>query len=147
MAMPGALLLFQEPSDLSFICIDYRTSLYFGDVQVVWGSPFKLSIDHVEWHLDPERRDELGPFLALYPDTLSAGQAEENGTLRLAFISGAIISVPRILNTRPGRWLAPTAAKSCACQAESWPSGARHFMSLPIRRAWVPQRVTFRNPG
>jgi len=50
--------------------------------------------DGVDHELDPERRGELGPLLAVYPNTLSSASVENDGTLRLGFTSGAHIVVP-----------------------------------------------------
>ena len=57
-------------------------------------SPFVLQIRGVDHHLDPGERAGLGPLLSLYPDALSAASVDADGALRLAFVSGASISVP-----------------------------------------------------
>ena len=56
--------------DLSFIRIDHQTRLQFEDVEVVIESPFTLTSRGATASLAD--RGDLGPLLALYPDTLAS---------------------------------------------------------------------------
>ena len=56
---------------------------------------FSLTANGTEHTLDPGHREELGPFLALYPATLSSATVDADLTLRLSFASGAAITVPQ----------------------------------------------------
>jgi len=78
--------------DLSFIRIDHQTRLQFEPVEVVIESPFTLKSGDVSASLDG--REELGPLLALYPDTLMSLSVGSDCTLRMTFASGASIEVP-----------------------------------------------------
>lgn len=66
----------------------------FEATEVVIESPFVLRRDGVEYTLDPGERANLGPLLALYPDSLSAATVDAASTLHLSFVSGATIFVP-----------------------------------------------------
>ena len=78
---------------VTFIRIDHETRLQVGEVEVVIESPFTLTVDGREYLLDPGERRGLGPLLALYPDTLTEASTRSDGTLLLAFASGATITV------------------------------------------------------
>ncbi len=80
--------------DLTFIRIDHQTRLQFGDVEMVIESPFVLTVDGTDYPLDPEDRGGLGVLLRVYPDSLTSGRVDPDGTLRLEFASGASIAVP-----------------------------------------------------
>jgi len=82
------------PCDLSFLRVDHQTRLQFEETEVVIESPFVLRANGVVHHLDPGERADLGPFLHLYPDTLSSSSVDADGTLHLVFASGATLSVP-----------------------------------------------------
>ncbi len=84
-----------EQSDLDYIRIDFQARLQFGEIEVVIECPFELTVDNVVHRLDPEERIDLGPFLALYPASLSAAYVSERAALHLAFESGATIVVPQ----------------------------------------------------
>ena len=56
-----------EQADLDYIRIDYQARLQFGEIEIVIECPFVLTVDNVVRRLDPEDRNALGPFLALYP--------------------------------------------------------------------------------
>jgi hypothetical protein len=60
----------------------------------VIGSNFVLTLGGTDHALDPEDRDQLGPLLGVYPDSLRSGRVDADGTLRLNFASGASIAVP-----------------------------------------------------
>jgi hypothetical protein len=81
------------PTDLSYICIDYRSRLWFDATEVAIGGPFVLSTPSTSHRLDSEQRGHLGPLLALYPDRLDAATVGIDATLTLAFSSGATITV------------------------------------------------------
>lgn len=78
--------------DLSFIRIDHQTRLQFEDVEVVIESPFTLTAGGVTASMD--EREDLGPLLALYPDTLVSMSVGSDCRLRVSFVSGASIEVP-----------------------------------------------------
>lgn len=82
-------------SEITFIRIDHQTRLQFGETEVVIETPFELRVGNVTHHLDPKRRDELGPLLALYPDTLDDAIVEPSACLILQFTSGACVTVPQ----------------------------------------------------
>lgn len=83
-----------EDRDLDFIRVDHEVRFHFGATQVVVGSSFTVVTDGVEHRLDPERRGELGPVLALYPDVLRELSVGGDGTLRVDLESGSIVTVP-----------------------------------------------------
>lgn len=78
--------------EMSFIRIDHRTWLQFGEVAIVIGCPFTLKVGDKTHVLD--EREDLGPLLAQYPDTLTSGTVDEDATLRLVFGRGWTIDVP-----------------------------------------------------
>jgi Family of unknown function (DUF6188) len=80
--------------DLNFIRIDHQTRLQFGDVEMVIESPFVLTVDGIDYPLDPDDRGGLGLLLRVYPDSLRSGRVAPDGTLCLEFASGASIAVP-----------------------------------------------------
>jgi hypothetical protein len=82
-----------EATDLTFIRVDHQSRLQFDGTEVVIESAFELRTAGEIHHLDPEVRAGLGPFLSLYPDTLSAGFVEPDCSLHLEFVSGAQIIV------------------------------------------------------
>jgi hypothetical protein len=82
-----------DPSDLTWIVIDHSIRLRFGDAVVTIENDFVLRRGFAEHVLDPGEREELGPLLALYPDSLTAGSVDVDGTLHLTFLSGATIEV------------------------------------------------------
>jgi hypothetical protein len=84
-----------KETDLTYICIDSQARLWFGNVEIVIGCPFVLTVDDVVHRLDPEARIDLGPLLALYPTSLSAAYVSERASLHLDFDSGATIVVPQ----------------------------------------------------
>jgi len=80
---------------LNFIRIDYQARLHFGEIEVVIESPFTLVTANTITHqLDPNLRSGLGPFLALYPNTLTKAMMSRRGELRLAFQDGTYLTVP-----------------------------------------------------
>jgi len=91
--MTSRSLRVQEP-DLAWIRIDHQTRLEFADAEIVIECPFELEVDGRRHHLDPNDRGGLGPLLAVYPDRLVSGTADDDGTLRLKFEGGASIVVP-----------------------------------------------------
>lgn len=80
--------------DMTSIAVSHQTVLVFGEVAVVIESSFELHVEGATHHLDPFRREDLGPLLGLYPDGLSTLVADGDGTLRLGFASGAELVVP-----------------------------------------------------
>jgi hypothetical protein len=90
----GNRVLAIEETDLTYIRIDHQARLQFGEVEIVIGCPFVLTVDGVVHQLDPEARSDLGPFLALYPGSLSAAYVSSRATLNLEFTSGATVVVP-----------------------------------------------------
>lgn len=79
--------------ELTFIRIDHQTRLQFGEVEVVIETPFVLTLAGTDHLLDPADRDGLGRLLGIYPDSLTSGQVEPDGTLVLHFAGGASVSV------------------------------------------------------
>jgi hypothetical protein len=79
---------------VSFIRIDHQTRLQLGEAEIVIESPFTLRSAGSEYVLDPGERGGLGPLLALWPDELTMVRAGADGTLHLAFGSGATVIVP-----------------------------------------------------
>ena len=77
--------------EMSFIRIDHQTWLQFGEIAIVIGCPFTLKVGDISLLLN--EREDLGPLLAQYPDTLTAATADEDGTLRLTFGRGWTIDV------------------------------------------------------
>jgi Family of unknown function (DUF6188) len=80
--------------ELTWIRIDHQTRLQFSDVEVVIESPFTLTVEGVDYPLDPEDRGGLGRLLHVYPDSLQSSRVGPDGTLRLEFASGISIAVP-----------------------------------------------------
>lgn len=80
--------------DVSFIRIDHQVRLQVGEAEIVIESPFTLRAEGTEYALDPGERGGLGPFLALWPDSLTMASAGSDGTLHLAFGKGATLIVP-----------------------------------------------------
>ena len=78
--------------EMSSIRIDHRTWLQFGETAIVIGCPFTLKVEGKTYVLD--EREDLGPLLAQYPDTLTTGTVDEDATLRLIFGRGWTIDVP-----------------------------------------------------
>jgi hypothetical protein len=89
----GDCVLSISPRNLTFIRIDDQVRLQFADVEVVIEGAFVVEADGVAEHLQPGQRSGLGPLLALYPDTLTSATVDPDATLRLAFVSGAALSV------------------------------------------------------
>ena len=83
-----------RPSDLEFIRITHEARLHFEQIEVAIACPFNLTIAGVVHYLAPENRNELGPFLQLYPGQLEAAFLEPDATLQLAFENGARLVVP-----------------------------------------------------
>jgi hypothetical protein len=81
--------------DLTYIRIDHQSRLRFGEVEIVIKCPFVLTVDDAVYHLDPEERIDLGPLLALYPDSLAAAYVSKGAALHLDFDSGATVVVPQ----------------------------------------------------
>jgi hypothetical protein len=81
------------PCDLTFLRLDHQVRLQFGGTEVVIGCPFVLQRGEAEQHLDPHDRDGLGPWLAVYPNTLTSASVDPGATLLLAFADGTTITV------------------------------------------------------
>ena len=81
--------------DLKFIRIDHQTRLQFEAAEVVIGTSFRFITDGRERTLDPEKRADLGPVLAIYPTSLASAVVEANLTLSLTFENGSRIDVPQ----------------------------------------------------
>jgi hypothetical protein len=91
---PGQDWLLQiEPCDLTFIRVDHQSRLQFETTEVMIESPFELRTAAATHELDPGDRGGLGPFLSVYPDTLSRGFVEPDCSLHLEFVSGTRIIV------------------------------------------------------
>ncbi|MGH7679902.1 MAG: DUF6188 family protein [Gemmatimonadaceae bacterium] len=58
------------------------------------GVPFTLTKGERATHLDPEQAAELGPILALHQEIVRRAVAARDGSLKLEFNSGTLISVP-----------------------------------------------------
>jgi hypothetical protein len=80
---------------MTFVCVDHQTRLQFGDFEIAFESPFRVTApDGSEYSLDPGVRASLGPVLDLYPDALVTATAMPRRRLRLRFASGATLDVP-----------------------------------------------------
>jgi len=55
---------------VTFLRLDHQVRLQLGETEVVIGSPFVLQSGGAEHALEPLDRERLGPWLALYPNTL-----------------------------------------------------------------------------
>ena len=88
----GREFVLDEPS-LSFIRIDYQSRLQFGRTEVAIGSPFVLAAAGAVHYLDPQRRDALGPLVALFPGALRWLWTSAEGELTAVFQSGATVTV------------------------------------------------------
>ena len=101
-----------EQPVVNFIRIDYQALLHFGEIEVVIETPFTLvTVTGATYELDPELRSSLGPFLALYPNTLMKATMSRRGDLHLIFQDGAQLSVPphdEYEACEPGRVFVPT---------------------------------------
>jgi hypothetical protein len=83
-----------DPDDITYLRIDHQVRFQVEDVEIAIGCPFVLDDGSGGRHaLDPERRGELGPVLALYPDTVAVEVADD-ATLVLRFGIGVTITVP-----------------------------------------------------
>jgi hypothetical protein len=91
---PDQFVWEQPASDLTFIRIDHQSRIQVERFEFVIGLPFSLKSDGVAYALDPAERSGLGPFLALYPDTLEEVTVDGQRTLALRFGGGASITVP-----------------------------------------------------
>jgi len=80
--------------ELAWVRIDHQTRLQFGDVEVVIEARFVLSVEGIDYPLNPADRGGLGILLRVYPDSLREGRVDPDGTLRLEFASGTSIAVP-----------------------------------------------------
>ncbi len=86
----GTEFVLDEP-DLSFIRIDDRLKLQFGFTQLAIDRHFAVSgSSHA---LDPRRRDQLGPAIALFPATLRWLWTSVGGDLTAIFMSGVKLAV------------------------------------------------------
>jgi hypothetical protein len=84
-----------DGAELTFIRIDYQARLQFGDTEIVIETPFTLTAANEERTLDPNDREGLGPFLALYPGSLASAAVDANLALHLSFAGGTAITVPQ----------------------------------------------------
>jgi hypothetical protein len=62
--------------DLSFIRVDHQVRLQFEETEVMIESPFVVAVNGTQLELDPGERGDLGPILALYPDSLQEATRE-----------------------------------------------------------------------
>jgi Family of unknown function (DUF6188) len=88
----GREFVLDDPT-LSFVRIDHQSRLQFGRTQVAIGSPFVLEVAGTTYLLDPERREALGPLVALFPGSLRWLWTSAQGELTALFQSGAKITV------------------------------------------------------
>jgi hypothetical protein len=79
--------------ELTFIRIDFQSRLQFGPTKVVIETQFTLTTQGVTYDLDPNRRTGLGPFLGLYPGTVSELVMLPAGDLRVAFVDDSTLTV------------------------------------------------------
>ena len=93
-ADPSDWRLTLAPCDLTFIRVSHQARLQFDQVEVVIESRFTLDRGGIAFELDPNDRMGLGPFLAVYPASLTAASIDGDGTLRLSFDTGDQITVP-----------------------------------------------------
>jgi Family of unknown function (DUF6188) len=88
----GKEFVLEEPT-LSYIRIDEQPRLQFGETEVVIGIHFTLEVDGNLHHLDPNRSDELGPLVGLYPSTMRWLWTSAEGELTAVFEGGATLRV------------------------------------------------------
>ena len=88
----GNEFVLDQPA-LSYLRIDHRSKLRFGDTEVAIGTPFTLEASGVTHVLDPRRWDALGPFVSLYPGTIRWLWTSAGGELSAVFTSGATVTV------------------------------------------------------
>jgi len=80
--------------ELSYFRIDHRTCLQFGNIAIEIGCPLTLTLTVKGETYVLDEPEGLGPLLAQYPDTLTRGTVDEDGTLRLIFDRGWTVDVP-----------------------------------------------------
>jgi hypothetical protein len=88
----GREFILDDPS-LSFIRIDYQSRLQFGQTEVAIGVPFVVEVAGAAHHLDPQRREALGPLVALFPGSVRWLWTSPEGELTAVFHSGARVTV------------------------------------------------------
>jgi hypothetical protein len=88
----GREFVLDEPA-LSFIRLDHQSRLQFGRTEVAIGSPFVLAVGESVYHLDPQRREALGPLAALFPGSLRWLWTSAEGELTAVFRNGARLTV------------------------------------------------------
>jgi hypothetical protein len=81
-----------EPT-LTFLRIDHRSKLQFGEAEVAIGTPFSIEADGVIHRLDPQRWDALGPLVAMFPGTLRWLWTSPDGELTAVFRDGSTLTV------------------------------------------------------
>jgi hypothetical protein len=79
---------------MTYLRINHQVRLQFDDREVVIESRFRLTRGGSTVVLDPEKRGELGPLLAIYPATLQTSSVSADESLRLEFADGTTIEVP-----------------------------------------------------
>lgn len=84
-----------DGTDLTFIRVDHQARLQFEQTEIVIETPFVITVHGHEVALDPERREELGPLLGIYPATMASATVEPDLTLRLLFDDGTTLRVPQ----------------------------------------------------
>jgi hypothetical protein len=86
--------------ELTWVRIDHQTRLQFGDVEVVIESPFVVTLDSIDYPLDPEDRGGLEPR-----DTaLHAHHSGRSGCLLLPGYEPIPIPPEGVLES-PGAWM------------------------------------------
>lgn len=88
----GSEFLLDQPA-LSYLRIDHRSKLQFGEAEVAIGAPFTVEANGVVHRLDPQRWDALGPLVALFPGTVRWLWTSPGGELSAVFRNGTTVTV------------------------------------------------------
>jgi hypothetical protein len=89
----GSEFVLDEPA-LSYLRIDHRSKLQFGEAELAIGTSFTIEARGVIHRLDPQRWDELGPLVAVFPGTLRWLWTSPQGELTAVFRTGTTVTVP-----------------------------------------------------
>ena len=90
---PAGWTLYLAKPDISWIRIDFQTRIQMNDLEFVIECPFQFTRNEDVLLLDPNERERLGPFLAIYPGLVSEGWVSHSGCLNLAMGDGTSIVV------------------------------------------------------
>lgn len=88
----GSEFVLDDPT-LTYLRIDHRSKLQFGEAEVAIGTPFSIEAHGVVHRLDPQRWDALGPLVAMFPGTLQWLWTSPEGALTAVFRGGSTLTV------------------------------------------------------